>query len=178
MPSIEQLLSLSFFGSTLLNYVWALGLFLALLFFLALFRAALLRKIKLVHLTDKKDEATRAFKSMSTLVTVILWCVGALFLLSNLGVNVTSIVAGLGIGGIAIAFAMQNILSDLFSSFAIQFDRLFEVGDTITVGAHTGMVEKIGIRTTRLRSADGEEIIVPNKDIASSIIINHTRRSP
>ncbi|MEK7123082.1 MAG: mechanosensitive ion channel domain-containing protein [Patescibacteria group bacterium] len=119
--------------------------------------------------------ASRAFKNMSALIEVVLWSLGALFLLSNLGVNVTSIVAGLGIGGIAIAFALQNILSDLFSSFAIQLDKPFEVGDSITVGQHKGIVEKIGIKTTRLRSESGEEIIVPNKDLVSSIVVNRSK---
>ena len=122
----------------------------------------------------EKHDQERAFKSMSTLINVVLWSLGLLFLLSNLGVNVTSIIAGLGIGGIAVAFALQNILSDLFSSFALQFDRPFTIGDRITIGAHSGTVEKIGIRTTRLRNATGDEVVIPNKDLASSVVINHS----
>lgn len=177
MPPIEQILSQSFSNSSFLASGGVLGSFVLLLVVLAVFRASILKKLKRIHAKSTRDGASRAFKSMSTLVSVVLWCVGILFLLSNLGVNVTSIVAGLGIGGIAIAFALQHILSDLFSSFAIQFDKLFEVGDKITVGSHTGIVEKIGIRTTRLRSSADEEIIIPNKDLASSIVINHARHT-
>lgn len=177
MASLESILSLSFFQTPLLVSAIAFGLFFLFLLILSLFRARVLKKIQRTHLLGKKDEVFRAVKNMSTLISIVLWSIGVLFLLSNLGVNVTSIVAGLGIGGIAIAFALQHILSDLFSSFAIQFDRLFEVGDEITVSTHTGRVEKIGIRTTRLRAPDKKEIIIPNKDLTSSIIINHTRRS-
>lgn len=104
-----------------------------------------------------------------------MWLLGILMVLSNLGVNVTSLIAGLGIGGVAVALAAQNILEDLFSSFAIYFDKPFEVGDFIQIGNDSGTVKKIGIKTTRLRSLQGEEIVVSNKELTSSRINNFRR---
>ena len=117
---------------------------------------------------DKKGAMT----FLSTTVKWIIWFIGALMILSNLGVNITSLIAGLGIGGVAIAFALQNILSDLFSSFAIFFDKPFEVGDMIVVGDYRGTVEKIGIKSTRIRSLHGEEIIISNQDLMSARLQN------
>lgn len=105
----------------------------------------------------------------------ILWSVGLLLILSNLGVNITSLIAGLGIGGVAIAFALQSILADLFSSFAIYFDKPFIVGDFISLGEHKGTVEKIGIKTTRVRSIMGEEIVISNKELTSARVSNFGR---
>ena len=101
-----------------------------------------------------------------------LWAVALLLFLSNLGINITSLIAGLGIGGVAVAFALQNILADLFSSFAIYFDKPFEVGDFIVVGDQMGTVKKIGIKTTRLTALQGEEIIVSNRELTSAHIQN------
>lgn len=101
-----------------------------------------------------------------------LWVIGGLLVLSNLGVNITSLVAGLGIGGLAIALALQNVLSDLFSSFSIYFDKPFQVGDYIVVGEHSGTVEKIGIKTTRIRALQGEEIIIANQELTSARVQN------
>ena len=101
-----------------------------------------------------------------------LWIVGGLLVLSNLGVNITSLVAGLGIGGLAIALALQNVLSDLFSSFSIYFDKPFQVGDYITTGKHSGTVEKIGIKSTRIRASQGEEIVISNQELTSARVQN------
>lgn len=120
---------------------------------------------------DVSSEA--AIGLLGKLLKGILWAVGLLFILSNLGVDVTSLIAGLGIGGIAVAFALQNILEDLFSSFAIFFDKPFRVGDFIVVGSnYKGTVEKIGIKTTRLRSLQGEEVVISNKELTSAKIQN------
>jgi len=102
----------------------------------------------------------------------VLWAIGFLFILSNLGINITSLVAGLGIGGIAVAFALQNILADLFSSFTIFFDKPFEIGDFIVVGDCKGMVERIGIKTTRIRSLQGEELVISNRELTSAKVQN------
>lgn len=101
-----------------------------------------------------------------------LWVVGGLLVLSNLGVNITSLVAGLGIGGIAIALALQNVLSDLFSSFSIYFDKPFQVGDYIVIGEISGTVEKIGIKTTRIRALQGEEVVISNQELTSARVQN------
>tara|TARA_Y100000310_G_scaffold344730_1_gene459121 strand:+ start:21742 stop:22824 length:1083 start_codon:yes stop_codon:yes gene_type:complete len=121
----------------------------------------------------KEDAGTKAaYGYLGRLIKWVLWAVAALLVLSNLGVNITSLVAGLGIGGIAIAFALQNILGDLFSSFAIYFDKPFVVGDFIVVGDKMGNVEKIGIKTTRIRALQGEELVISNKELTSARVQN------
>ena len=106
---------------------------------------------------------------------IVVWSVGLLVLFSNLGYNVTTILTGLGIGGIAIALAAQNILGDLFNYFVIFFDRPFEVGDFITVDDKKGTVEYIGIKTTRIRSITGEQLIIANSNLTGSRIHNFKR---
>lgn len=88
-----------------------------------------------------------------------------LFALNNLGVNVSTFITGLGVGGVAIALATQNILSDLFSSLSIVMDKPFIVGDFITIGEWMGTIEHVGLKTTRLRSLGGEQIIMSNTDL-------------
>lgn len=114
-------------------------------------------------------------KHMTGLVRTVLWAGAVLFILDNLGVNVTAVVAGLGIGGVAVALAAQAILGDAFSSFAIFLDRPFEVGDFIIVGDLMGTVEHIGFKTTRLRSVDGEQLVFANSDLTTSRIKNYKR---
>ncbi|HEX4960267.1 MAG TPA: mechanosensitive ion channel family protein [Thermoanaerobaculia bacterium] len=101
-----------------------------------------------------------------------LWAILLLAALDNLGVNVTTLVTGLGIGGVAMALALQNVLSDLFASLAIVFDKPFVLGDSITVGDMTGTVESIGLKTTRLRGASGEQLILANGELLKSRIQN------
>ncbi len=122
--------------------------------------------------TAKEPGSKEAFQIMSKAIKVVLWLVASLMILSNLGLNITSLIAGLGIGGIAIAFALQNIFNDIFSSFSIYFDKPFVVGDLILVGEHIGTVEKIGIKTTRLRALQGEEIIISNRELTTVRIQN------
>lgn len=93
----------------------------------------------------------------------------------NLGINVTALVAGLGVTGIAVALAVQNILGDLFSSLSIVLDKPFVVGDSIVVGEHSGTVERIGLKTTRVRSTSGEQLVFANSDLLSSRIRNFKR---
>jgi hypothetical protein len=101
---------------------------------------------------------------------------GALLaVLSNLGVNITAFVASLGIGGIAVALAVQNILGDLFASLAIAVDKPFEVGDSITVGDVTGTVERVGLKTTRIRSLGGEQIVMSNAELLKRTVANFKR---
>ncbi|MCX8163456.1 MAG: mechanosensitive ion channel family protein [Candidatus Micrarchaeota archaeon] len=104
-----------------------------------------------------------------------LWVIAALFVLSNLGIDVIPLIAGASIGGIAIAFALQNILTDVFASFSIYFDKPFRVGDFIVVGQDSGIVKKIGIKSTRLTSLQGEEIIISNKTLTETKINNYKR---
>ncbi len=126
---------------------------------------------------DTKEEIERKamLKTLSNIAKALLWLFALLVVLSIFGVNVTAIIAGMGVGGIAIAFALQNILSDLFSSFSIYFDRPFIEGDLIVVGDKWGNVEKIGMKSTRIRSLQGEEIIFSNKELTSVQIHNYRR---
>jgi len=109
------------------------------------------------------------------IANILIWAVGILMLLDNLGYNVTTIVAGLGIGGIAVALAAQNILGDLFNYFVIFFDRPFEVGDYITIDDKKGTVEYIGIKTTRFKSIGGEQLVLSNSDLTKSRLHNFKR---
>ncbi|MEO7160073.1 MAG: mechanosensitive ion channel family protein [Polaromonas sp.] len=105
----------------------------------------------------------------------VLWAVVLLAVLSNLGVNITAFVASLGVGGIAVALAVQNILSDLFASLSIAVDKPFEVGDFIGVGALSGTVQFIGLKSTRIRSLSGEQIIISNTDLLKQVVKNYKR---
>ena len=108
-------------------------------------------------------------------VRVVAWVILFLLILDNVGVDVTALVAGLGIGGIALALAVQNILQDVFASVSITLDRPFEIGDTIQLDEHVGTVQHIGIKTTRLRSVNGEELVFANADLLKSRIRNYKR---
>ncbi len=124
-------------------------------------------------LKDEEDKSAKgAFGVIKNVIRAVLWMLGILIILSNMGVNITSVIAGLGIGGVAIAFAFQNILEDLFSSFAILFDKPFKVGDFIIVGEYMGVVQKIGIKTTRLKALGGEEIVISNRELTSARVQN------
>lgn len=106
---------------------------------------------------------------------IILWSIVLLLVLDNLGVNITALVAGLGVGGIAVALAIQTILGDLFASLSIVLDKPFVVGDFLIVGDLLGSVEYVGLKTTRLRSLSGEQLIFSNSDLLKSRIRNFGR---
>lgn len=120
----------------------------------------------------KKNTAYYAFALMAK---IILWSTGLLLILSNLGVNISALVASLGIGGIAVALALQNVLGDIFSSFTIYLDKPFEPGDYIVIGDHEGTVKKIGLKTTRIEALQGEEIVVSNNELTNTRIRNFKR---
>jgi small-conductance mechanosensitive channel len=109
------------------------------------------------------------------IVRMAIWAVIVLLVLENLGVDVTALVAGLGIGGVAIALASQNILGDLFASLSITFDRPFVIGDFLIIDDFLGAVEYIGVKSTRLRSLSGEQIILSNADLLKSRVRNYGR---
>jgi small-conductance mechanosensitive channel len=111
------------------------------------------------------------------ILNVVIWALVLLLTLDNLGVDITALVAGLGIGGIAVALAVQNVLGDLFASLSITLDRPFVIGDFLAVGDFLGSVEYIGIKSTRLRSLSGEQIIMSNSDLLSSRVRNYGRMS-
>ena len=114
-------------------------------------------------------------RALGFLATVLVWVAVILVALDNLGIEVTAMVAGLGIGGVAVALAVQNILGDLFASLSIVLDKPFVYGDFIVVGDLSGTVEKVGLKTTRLRSISGEQLIFSNSDLLQSRIRNYKR---
>jgi small-conductance mechanosensitive channel len=124
---------------------------------------------------QNKEVSAMALRWIGMLIKIFIWAIALLLLLENLGVDVTALIAGLGIGGVAFAFAAQAVLEDVFSCFAILFDKPFEVGDFIVVGNMAGTVEDTGIKTTRIRSLDGEQLIFANKDITNSRVQNYKR---
>ena len=110
---------------------------------------------------------------LSFIAMLVMWAVLLVVALDNLGVEVTALVAGLGIGGIAIALAAQSVLGDLLASLAIIIDRPFIVGDAIKIDDMTGTVEHVGVKTTRVRALSGEQLVFPNSDLVSSRIRNY-----
>ncbi|MFW2389770.1 MAG: mechanosensitive ion channel family protein [Polyangiales bacterium] len=124
----------------------------------------------------EEDGANRTtMNALSFIARLVLWVTVFLLVIDNLGVDVTALVAGMGIGGIAIALAVQNILSDLFSSLSIVLDKPFVNGDFIVVGDLAGSVEHVGVKTTRIRSISGEQLIFSNSDLLQSRIRNFGR---
>ncbi len=125
--------------------------------------------------SHRKTDAARATMvgSLVRIGYLFVWIIVALLLLNNFGVDISAMVAGLGVGGLAVAFAFQNILKDIFGSFSIVFDKPFVIGDFIATDDFMGTVEEIGTKTTRLRSATGELIVISNNDILSTRIRNY-----
>ncbi len=133
------------------------------------------RAVKKRMSEDSSSATTISF--LGFVARVFLWSIVLLLILDNLGVDITSLVAGLGIGGIAIALALQNILGDLFASLSIVLDKPFVIGDFIVVDDLMGTIEHIGLKTTRIRSISGEQMIFSNNDLLKSRIRNYKRMS-
>lgn len=130
------------------------------------------------HLREKRQTDAADVTTMNVLgfvARVGVWAVAALLILDNLGFNITALVASLGIGGVAVALALQNILGDVFASLSIALDKPFAIGDFIVVDGLLGTVERIGIKTTRLRSLSGEQLVFSNADLLRSRIHNYKR---
>jgi small-conductance mechanosensitive channel len=98
-------------------------------------------------------------------------------ILDNLGYDISALIAGVGVGGIAIAFALQNVLEDIFASISIYFDKPFKVGDFIKVGEDLGTVKKIGIKSSRIKTLEGEELVIPNTNLAQMRVRNYKKLS-
>lgn len=126
------------------------------------------------RIAERKTDPALA-NLLSKLTKILLWVVAVLIIIQNLGYNISTLVAGLGIGGIAVAFAIQNILSDIFSSFSIYFDKPFQVGDFIIIGSDMGTVKKIGVKSTRIQTLQGEELVVSNKELTSTRVHNYKK---
>jgi len=128
---------------------------------------------KLVGKGNDEDKAISA--ALMVLLRIILWMVGILLVLSNLGFNVNSLIASLGIGGLAISLALQPVLTDIFSSFSIALDKPFEEGDYIVCGDFKGNVKKIGLKTTRLVALQGEELVISNTELTNARLQNYKK---
>ncbi len=134
----------------------------------------LVEDIAFKHFAEEDDETTKsAIHLIANLSKGVIWVLGILMVLSNFGINVTSLMAGAGVAGIAIAFALQGILSDLFSSFSLYFDKPFRVGDFIQTGTTAGTVKQIGVKSTRLESVTGEEVVLSNQELTAARIQNY-----
>jgi len=123
----------------------------------------------------RSHKKNTTYVALSLIAKIVLWSTGFLLILSNLGVNISALIASLGIGGIAVALAVQNVLGDMFSSFSIYLDKPFEIGDYIIVGKHEGTVKSIGLKSTRIEALQGEEIVISNNELTSTRIRNFKR---
>jgi small-conductance mechanosensitive channel len=128
-----------------------------------------------LHRRGETEERIAQLNGMMIVVSVLIWIIGLLTLANNFGYNISTILASLGVGGIAIALASQAILGDLFSYLVIFFDKPFEVGDFVVLDDNMGSIEYIGIKTTRLRSLSGEQLILSNTKMTNSAIHNYKR---
>ncbi len=177
-----------FIGSTVLTFPEAHGqrireilqtvVILALLLQLAFWGNVFIKAALERYARRKAVEDPAAVMTVSALAFVgklILFSLLVLLALDNLGIDVTALITGLGVGGIAVALAVQNILGDLLASLSIVFDKPFVLGDFIIVGDKMGTVEKIGLKTTRLKSISGEQLVFSNNDLLQSRIQNYKR---
>ncbi|MCB2203363.1 mechanosensitive ion channel family protein [bacterium] len=131
---------------------------------------------KTTRLREYEDASAKTTLSvLGFLSKLVLWSVVLLIILDNIGFNITTLIASLGIGGIAVALAAQSILAELFASLSIAVDKPFVIGDFIIIDSFLGIVEKIGMRTTHIRSLGGELIVFSNTDLLSSRIRNYQR---
>jgi small-conductance mechanosensitive channel len=121
------------------------------------------------------ETLTSAIVLIRWLVSIAIFAIAALVVLDNLGINITGLVAGLGVGGIAIGLAAQGIFADLFAAIAIIFDKPFVRGDTIKFDTTTANVESIGMKSTRLRALSGEEVIIANRLLLDKELVNFSR---
>jgi len=126
-------------------------------------------------LRNNKDISISNIRILIIIAKIIIWISAIILVFSNLGYNVNSLIASLGIGGIAVALSVQNILSDVFCTFTIFIDKPFQVGDSIQIDDKQGIVKEIGILSTRIELLQGEELIISNKDLTSSRIQNYKR---
>ncbi len=126
---------------------------------------------------EEDAASATTFSALGFVSRLILWSVIILLALDNLGINVTALVAGLGVGGIAVALAVQNVLGDLFASLSIVLDKPFVLGDFIIIDSYMGTIEHIGLKTTRIRSLSGEQLVFSNSDLLNSRIRNYKRMS-
>lgn len=134
-----------------------------------------LDRYKALQLKKNKHASESMIGVLKIISKVIIWTLALLLFLSNLGIEITPLIASLGIGGIAIGLALQNVLGDLFSAFAIYFDKPFEEGDFIIIGEDMGVIKNIGIKSTRIQALGGQELVVSNSELTSTRINNYKK---
>lgn len=141
-------------------------------FIISIIHYALLR-----YWVEKSEEGDKAssLKAVMPVIKIVVYGIGLFFMLDNLGFKVSTLLAGLGIGGVAVALAGQAVLGDLFSYFAILFDKPFQIGDFIIVDNFMGVIEKTGIKTTRIKSLSGEQLVFSNQDLTNSRVRNYKK---
>lgn len=129
------------------------------------------------YIEEKEEQQmdTTVVPLISIIVKITIAIMIFIMVLSALGINVTGLLAGVGIGGVAIAFALQNVLSDVFSSFSIYFDKPFKKGDFVIIGDDMGTIKEISLKSTRLQTLQGQELIIPNSTITNTRINNYKR---
>ncbi len=129
------------------------------------------------HLTKNGDDLQKEniLSAIKTTINIITWTVALLIFLDNIGIKITGLITGLGIGGVAVAFAAQALLKDIFSYFIIFLDKPFELGDFIIIDNFMGSVDHIGIKTTRIKSLSGEQLVFANADLTNSRVRNYKR---
>lgn len=157
-----------------ISSLFIIGLFIQSGLWGVTFIARMLESYRQNALENNRAEVT-TINLIGLVSRIVLWSMVTLLVLDNLGVNVTALVAGLGIGGVAVALALQNILGDLFASLSITFDKPFIIGDFLIIGEHMGSVENVGLKTTRVRSLSGEQLVFSNSDLLNSRIRNYGR---
>jgi small-conductance mechanosensitive channel len=160
-----------------LEKIFEIVFLVAATFFILRVASAAFRKFvfSFIRTQENSEAKEKQASGLILIVNIIIWIFGIIFMVDNLGYNVTSLIAGLGIGGIAIALAAQTILGDLFSYFVIFFDRPFEIGDFVVIDDKFGIVEYIGIKTTRLRTLGGEQLVCSNTDLTNARLHNYKR---
>ncbi|MEI0611536.1 mechanosensitive ion channel family protein [Brachyspira pilosicoli] len=150
---------------------WGKILAVCIIVFSVLFICDIITNFTENYLSQKKNVIIS--DGIVTLIKVLVWIIGILTILSNVGVNVTTFITGLGIGGVAVAFAAQSIIADLFNYFVIVFDKPFLKGDFIQIDQDLGTVEYIGIKSTRIRRNSGEQLLISNTNLLASRIQNY-----
>jgi len=155
-----------------INGITKIAVFIQIGAWLSIMLSELLRRWKIKNHQDAASVEVVIFNNIGRF---LIWTLVLILALDNMGVKVVSLMTGLGIGGIAVALAVQKILGDLFASISIMVDKPFEIGDMVVVGDCSGFVEKIGMKTTRMRSVSGEQLILSNSDLLESRIRNYKR---
>lgn len=155
--------------NSILNIIY---LIISTIFIIRLVNAAIVFLIKRYISKLNKDDTANRITPLTAFINFLVWVIGFLFILDNLGFQISTVVTGLGIGGIAVALAAQAILGDLFSYFVIYFDKPFEIGDFIIFDDKRGTIEKIGIKTTKVRSLTGEVLVVSNSNLTNARVHN------